>query len=81
MRPASSNDVQLRITLPQAQIWSFISSNNLSDLVQLERPIVLALILTQDMNLPARDLVALDRAFLGMEGAHVAHEGLGDVGR
>jgi hypothetical protein len=49
--------------------------------MQFERPIVLALVLAQDMNLPARDLVALDGTFLSMEGAHVANEGLGDLGR
>jgi hypothetical protein len=32
------------------------------------------------MNLPARDLVSLERALLRVEGAHVADEGLGDLG-
>ena len=54
---------------------------HLLDLMQLDRPLTLALILAQDMDLAARDLVALDGAFLCVKGAHVANEGLGDLGR
>ena len=42
---------------------------DLLDLMQLDRPLALSLILAKDMNLPARDLVALDRAFLRVKGA------------
>ena len=47
---------------------------HLLHLVQLERPVVLPLELSKDMNLAGCDLVSLDGAFLCMEGAHVAHE-------
>src|ERR1700756_4836865 len=48
--------------------------------MQLDRPFVLALELTEDVDLATGDLVALDGAFLSMERAHVTDEGLGDGG-
>lgn len=39
------------------------------------------LISAKDMNLPTRDLVSPERAFLHMEGPHVTDEGLRDIGR
>jgi hypothetical protein len=51
------------------------------DLVQLDRPFVLPLKLSEGVNLPARDLIALDRALLSVERAHIADEGLRDLGR
>lgn len=54
---------------------------HLLHLVQFDRPFVLSLILAKDMNLSARYLVALDGAFLYMEGAHVADEISRDLGR
>ena len=53
---------------------------HLFDLVELDRPLALSLILAQDVDLAARDLIALDGAFLSMEGAHVATKALATSG-
>jgi len=49
--------------------------------VQLDRPLALPLELSQDVDLAARDLVALDRALLSMEGVHLADERFRDLRR
>jgi hypothetical protein len=54
---------------------------HLLHLMQFDRPLALSLILTQNMNLAASDLVALDGAFLRVKGAHIGDEGLGDLWR
>ena len=46
--------------------------------MQLDRPLVRRLKLSEDVDLAARDLVALERTLLSMEGAYVADEGLRD---
>jgi hypothetical protein len=51
---------------------------HLLHLMQFDRPLALFLILTQDMNLAAGDLVSLERALLGMEGPHIADKGTRD---
>ena len=53
---------------------------HLLHLMQLDRPFVFALKLTQNMNLAAGDLVSLERAFLCLKGVYIGDEGLGNLG-
>jgi hypothetical protein len=52
---------------------------HLPHLVEFDWPLVLSLIPAENVNLPARDLVALDRALLSMVSAHIADEGFCDL--
>jgi hypothetical protein len=56
MRPASSNGVQSRITLPQAQIWLLHLLEHLLHLVQLQ---LAAIVLLERVQLARRDLKLL----------------------
>jgi len=53
---------------------------HLLHLVQLDRPLVLPLELSEDVNLARRDLVALDGLLFGKEGAEIFHEAARDFG-
>ena len=53
----------------------------LFDIVQLDRLLVLCLMPSEHVDLAAGDLVVLERALLSMERSHATDEGLGDLKR